>query len=206
MTALLFSWLQIKKEIKQPFNIFKYQIEINCPVYFILKMKKIILLLSISILTSCDIKPQKSEKEIQIEQTKETVLKAYYAALNGDIELWKTFLSDDFTFTLTGQLDVSKTYNLEEWLDLMDEFSSLLKGEIGQEVTGILSGENEAVIFMKGEMEGVGGKYENDYAMRYTLNSEGKISSQKEWMSDLLFVTQLYGQEICGEKKTIPIK
>ena len=59
---------------------------------------------------------------------------------------------------------------------------------------------------MKGEMEGVGGKYENDYAMRYTLNSEGKISSQKEWMSDLLFVTQLYGQEICGEKKTIPIK
>ena len=47
----------------------------------------------------------------------------------------------------------------------------------------------------------VGGKYENDYAFKYTLNDEGKIVSQKEYLSDLLLVTQLYGQEICGEKK-----
>ena len=41
----------------------------------------------------------------------------------------------------------------------------------------------------------------NDYAFKYTLNDEGKIVSQKEYLSDLLLVTQLYGQEICGEKK-----
>ena len=52
-------------------------------------------------------------------------------------------------------------------------------------------------------MEGVGGKYENDYAIKYTLNETGQIIEQKEYLSDILLATQLYGQEICGEKKTL---
>ena len=29
-------------------------------------------------------------------------------------------------------------------------------------------------------MEGIGGKYENEYAIKYTVNSEGKISNIRE--------------------------
>ena len=59
------------------------------------------------------------------------------------------------------------------------------------------------MVFAEGRMEGVGGKYENDYAIKYTLNETGQIIEQKEYLSDILLATQLYGQEICGEKKTL---
>jgi hypothetical protein len=48
-------------------------------------------------------------------------------------------------------------------------------------------------------MEGAFGEYNNDYALRYTFNSEGKVSNIKEWLSDILLATQLYGQNIKGE-------
>ena len=59
------------------------------------------------------------------------------------------------------------------------------------------------MVFAEGRMEGVGGKYENDYAIKYTLNETGKIVEQKEYLSDLLLAQRLYGQDLCGEKKTI---
>jgi hypothetical protein len=33
--------------------------------------------------------------------------------------------------------------------------------------------EELAMVFAEGRMEGVGGKYENDYAIKYTLNETG---------------------------------
>ena len=42
-----------------------------------------------------------------------------------------------------------------------------------------------------------------DYAIKYTLNNSGQIVEQKEYLSDILLATQLYGQEICGEKKPL---
>ena len=59
------------------------------------------------------------------------------------------------------------------------------------------------MVFAEGRMEGVGGKYENDYAIKYTLNETGQIIEQKEYLRDILLATQLYGQEICGDKKTL---
>ena len=77
-------------------------------------------------------------------------------------------------------------------------FGSLLKGEVGAEFGEIIAGENAAIVFTNGKMEGIGGKYENEYALKYTVNSEGKISNIKEWLSDILLATQLYGQQIEG--------
>ena len=70
------------------------------------------------------------------------------------------------------------------------------------QVSWIVDGRT-AMVFAEGRMEGVGGKYENDYAIKYTLNETGQIIEQKEYLSDILLATQLYGQEICGEKKTL---
>ena len=50
-------------------------------------------------------------------------------------------------------------------------------------------------------IEVINGEYNNDYIWLYSINEEGKVSSITEYLSDLLFVKQLYGQEICGEKK-----
>lgn len=165
-------------------------------------MKKLILLFVTSII-SCSTIEEKSVMEIKIEKNKEIVMEAYNAQMSGDIDKWKSLISEDWTFILTGQLDISKTYDWNEFLSFSEYFGSLLKGEIGSEFESILVGENEAMIFLKGKMEGVGGKYENDYAIRYILNNEGKITSQKEWLSDILLSTQLYGQEVCGEKRTL---
>ena len=112
-------------------------------------------------------------------------------------------LADNFTFTLTGQLDISKTYSWDEFLEFAGYFGTLLKGDVGVEYKGIIADERTAIIFAEGRMEGVGGKYENDYAIKYTLNNNGQIVEQKEYLSDILLATQLYGQEICGEKKSL---
>ena len=56
---------------------------------------------------------------------------------------------------------------------------------------------------LSGKAEGVSREYNNDYIWLYSINEEIKVSSITEYFSDILFVKQLYGQEICGEKKTM---
>ena len=166
-------------------------------------MKKRLFLSLAAVLISCNNKPVKSQREIITEKTREIVLKAFNAQMDGKIDLMKSMLADNFTFTLTGQLDISKTYSWEEFLEFAGYFGTLLKGDVGVEYKGIIADERTAIVFAEGRMEGVGGKYENDYAIKYTLNSSGQIVEQKEYLSDILLATQLYGQEICGEKKSL---
>ena len=168
------------------------------------KMKKILILfLSSLVIISCGEKPSKSKKELLTEQTRTTVLKAFNAQMEGKMDIMESLLADDFTFTLTGQLDISKTYTWDEYLEFAGYFATLLKGEIGVEYKGIIADERSAMVFAQGRMAGVGGKYENDYAIKYDLNQAGQIISQKEYLSDILLATQLYGQEVCGDKKLL---
>ena len=166
-------------------------------------MKNSLFILILIILFSCENKPVKSQKEILTETTKATVLKAFNAQMNGEIEVLKSQLAEEFTFVLTGQLDISKTYSWSEFLEFAGYFGSLLKGDVGAEYKGILVEGKTAMVFAEGRMEGVGGKYENDYAIKYTLNESGKIIEQKEYLSDLLLAQKIYGQDLCGKKITI---
>ena len=166
-------------------------------------MKNLLLLSLFLILSSCNNKPIKSQKEILTETTKATVLKAFNAQMAGEIEVMKSQLSEEFTFVLTGQLDISKTYSWDEFLEFAGYFGTLLTGDVGGEYKGIIVEGKTAIVFAEGRMEGIGGKYENDYAIKYTLNDNGKIIEQKEYLSDLLLAQKLYDQDLCGEKKTI---
>ena len=166
-------------------------------------MKNSLFILLLIILISCDNKPVKSQKEILTEITKATVLKAFNAQMAGEIEVMKSQMADEFTFILTGQLDISKTYSWNEFLEFAGYFGSLLKGDVGVEYKGILVDGKTAMVFAEGRMEGVGGKYENDYAIKYTLNENGKIIEQKEYLSDLLLAQRLYGQDLCGDKLSL---
>ena len=163
-------------------------------------MKNSLFILLLIILFSCENKPVKSQKEILTETTKATVLKAFNAQMDGEIEVLKSQLAEEFTFVLTGQLDISKTYSWSEFLEFAGYFGSLLKGDVGAEYKGILVEGKTAMVFAEGRMEGVGGKYENDYAIKYTLNESGKIIEQKEYLSDLLLAQKIYGQDLCGKK------
>ena len=119
-------------------------------------MKKLIILLfiSTSFLSCTNI----SEREKKINATEEIVLKTYNAQLSGDVETLKSLVSDDFTMTLTGKLDISGTYDWDSFMEFNKYFGSLLIGEVGGEFTDIISGENAAVVFLNGKMEGIGGK------------------------------------------------
>ena len=165
-------------------------------------MKNLLLLSLFLILSSCNNKPIKSQKEILTETTKATVLKAFNAQMAGEIEVMKSQLAEEFTFVLTGQLDISKTYSWDEFLEFAGYFGTLLTGDVGGEYKGIIVEGKTAIVFAEGRMEGIGGKYENDYAIKYTLNDNGKIIEQKEYLSDLLLAQKLYDQDLCGEKKT----
>ena len=166
-------------------------------------MKNLLLLSLFLILSSCNNKPIKSQKELLTETTKATVLKAFNAQMAGEIEVMKSQLAEEFTFVLTGQLDISKTYSWDEFLEFAGYFGTLLTGDVGGEYKGIIVEGKTAIVFAEGRMEGIGGKYENDYAIKYTLNDNGKIIEQKEYLSDLLLAQKLYDQDLCGEKKTI---
>ena len=166
-------------------------------------MKNLLLLSLFLILSSCNNKPIKSQKEILTETTKATVLKAFNAQMAGEIEVMKSQLAEEFTFVLTGQLDISKTYSWDEFLEFAGYFGTLLTGDVGGEYKGIIVEGKTAIVFAEGRMEGIGGKYENDYAIKYTLNDDGKIIEQKEYLSDLLLAQKLYDQDLCGEEKTI---
>ena len=161
----------------------------------LMTMKKITLLSIILLAFSCS---TISEREKRINSVEEISLKAYNAQIAGDIETFKSLLSEDFTYTLNGELDISQTYDWEEYMKFAGYFGSLLTGKPGGEFTGIIAGEDAAIIFANGKMEGIGGKYENEYALRYSVNPEGKVSELKEWLSDILLATQLYGQQIEG--------
>ena len=155
-------------------------------------MKKIIFVSLSILLLSCSQEQVKSEREKSIDNTKEIVMKFYTAQVGGDIETMKSMISDDFEYTLNGQLDISNTYNWDGYMEFMGEFVSLLKGEIGAEFLEIIPSENTAIVFAEGRMEGIAGKY--------VVNKDGKVSILKEYLSDLLLAQKLYGQDLCGEK------
>mgnify|MGYP006259270059 CR=1 FL=1 len=122
-------------------------------------MKKHKLLIIILLISSCS---QISEREMKINETEEVALKVFNAQLSGDIDTFKSFLSDDVTITLTGQLDISQTYDWDNYMKMAGYFGSLLTGQIGGEFKGIIAGENSAVIFADGKMEGAFGISQNN--------------------------------------------
>ena len=94
-------------------------------------MKKLIIVLSISLsLFSC---VNISEREMKINNTEEIVLKVYNAQISGDIETFKSLVSEDFTMTLTGKLDISKTYDWDSFMEFNQYFYKFLSKCLGRE-------------------------------------------------------------------------
>ena len=67
-------------------------------------MKKLFLLILIISIISCEQKIIKSENEILIERNNSIVSKNFKAYNTADFETFESTISDDFTFTLRGEL------------------------------------------------------------------------------------------------------
>ena len=92
-------------------------------------MKKLFLLILIISIISCEQKIIKSENEILIERNNSIVSKNFKAYNTADFETFESTISDDFTFTLRGELDISGTYTYNELLQTASAFQSLLKNQ-----------------------------------------------------------------------------
>jgi len=167
------------------------------------KMKNFTIISFLILFFSCNQDISKSENEILIDRNNSIVTKNFQAYNSGNFDVFKSTLSDDFTFTLKGELDISGTYSYDGLLEAAGGFQSLLKNGWKGNVDKIISGINGSVIVLSGEAEGVNGTYNNDYIWLYSINDQGQISNITEYLSDILFIKQLYGQEICGEKKLL---
>ena len=93
-------------------------------------MKKIVFLSTVLCAFSCS---TISEREKRINSVEKIAFNAYNAQMRGDIETFKSLLSADFTFILNGELDISQTYDWDEYMKFAAYFGSLLKGEVGTE-------------------------------------------------------------------------
>ena len=68
-------------------------------------MKKIILIFLIAYTFSCS---SISEKEKRINSVEKIASNAYNVQMSGDVETFKSLLSEDFTFILNGEFDISQ--------------------------------------------------------------------------------------------------
>ena len=90
-------------------------------------MKKLFFLITLILIISCEQTNSKSGNEILIERNNTIVSKNFEAYNNGDFEVFESTISDDFTFTLRGELDISGTYTYQELLKAAGAFQSLYK-------------------------------------------------------------------------------
>ena len=138
-------------------------------------MKNFIIISFLILFFSCGQDISKSKNEILIDRNNSIVTKNFQAYNTGNFEVFKSTLSDNFTFTVNGELDISGTYSYDQLLEAAGGFQSLLKNGWKGNVDKIISGINGSVIVLTGEAEGVNGTYNNDYIWLYSINDQGQI-------------------------------
>ena len=95
-------------------------------------MKKVLLITLSLFMLKCSQQQVKSEREKSIDITKEIVMKFYTAQVGGDIETMKSMVSEDFEYTLNGQLDITTSPNkgtqikIEIPLNLINSFQFIV--------------------------------------------------------------------------------
>ena len=92
-------------------------------------MKNFTIISFLILFFSCNQDISKSENEILIDRNNSIVTKNFQAYNSGNFDIFKSTLSDDFTFTLKGELDISGTYSYDGLLEAAGGFQSLLKNK-----------------------------------------------------------------------------
>ena len=160
------------------------------------------------LLVSCSSNIQESiERKLEVEKnrevTKNIVEKNWGYISSGDMEGFKTTVSDDFKFILSGTLKwndgrpLSRTY--EGYDSFMNDFLvpdlETIPGGLIFHLDEMIIDEKSAAVIWHGESEALYGEYNNKYVYVYQVNDEGLVESLTEYTDLLLSASSLLGQE-----------
>ena len=158
----------------------------------------------ISIIISCQIYTQKSEKELKTEISEKIVLKNFEYISSGDMDSFQKTISNDFKFILSGTLKwndgkpLSRTY--EGYDSFINEFLTpalaTMPNGLKFNFDKIIADDTGAAVIWHGESEALYDTYNNKYVYVYEINKEGLVSSITEYTDLLLSASSLLGQKI----------
>ena len=161
-------------------------------------MKNILLiLLSTTIVVSCQNQIQKSEKELKSEANLK-IAQSFFDNLFTNPEVSKSLLHNDFTFSWMGIIEQGGVlWNRD---NLFDEYfkniiPEILPNGIVLNTVDIIYDENGVAIIQEGDAEGKNGEYDNKYVWIFKMK-DGLIYSLREYNSDILVATQLYDYKL----------
>ena len=161
-------------------------------------MKNILLiLLSTTIIISCQNQIQKSEKELKSEANLK-MAQSFFDNLFYKSEVSKSLLHDDFTFL--GWYVIEQGGVLWDRDNLFDEYfkniiPEILPNGIILNTVDTIYDENGVAIIQEGDAEGKNGEYDNKYVWFFKMK-DGLIYSLREYNSDILVATQLYDYKL----------
>ena len=161
-------------------------------------MKNILLiLLSTTIVVSCQNQIQKSEKELKSEANLK-IAQSFFDNLFTNPEVSKSLLHNDFTFSWMGIIEQGGVlWNRD---NLFDEYfkniiPEILPNGIVFNTVDTIYDENGVAIIQEGDAEGKNGEYDNKYVWIFKMK-DGLIYSLREYNSDILVATQLYDYKL----------
>ena len=165
-------------------------------------MKNILLILiSATIIISCQNQPQKSEKELKSEENLK-MAQSFFDNLFTNPEVSKSLLHNDFTFSWMGIIEQGGVlWNRDNLFDEYFKFiiPEILPNGIILNTVDTIYDENGVAIIQEGDAEGKNGEYDNKYVWIFKMK-DGLIYSLREYNSDILVATKLY------DYKLIPIE
>ena len=168
-------------------------------------MKNIlIILLSTTIIVSCQNQTQKSEKELKSEISESIVLKNFDFISNGDMDSFQKTISNDFKFILSGTLKwndgkpLSRTYKGYDSFvnDFLTPALATMPNGLKFNFDKIIANDTGAAVIWHGESEALYDTYNNKYVYVYEVNDKGLVSSITEYTDLLLSASSLLGQKI----------
>ena len=161
-------------------------------------MKNILLiLLSTTIVVSCQNQIQKSEKELNSEANLK-MAQSFFDNLFTNPEVSKSLLHNDFTFSWMGIIEQGGVlWNRD---NLFDEYfkniiPEILPNGIVLNTVDTIYDENGVAIIQEGDAEGKNGEYDNKYVWIFKMK-DGLIYSLREYNSDIFVATQLYDYKL----------
>ena len=156
-------------------------------------MKNLILLISLSIVTSCNTKKQSSQEDFNLEMAQK-----FLDNIILNPEIAKSLLHDEFTFSWMGLIEQGgKIWNKD---NLFNEYfktiiPEILPNGIILKTIDSISDNNGVAIVQEGDAVGKNGEYDNKYVWIFKMK-DGLIFSVREYNSDILVATQLYDYKI----------
>ena len=117
----------------------------------------------------------------------ETIRAAYTAFVQGDLNGYLGYCTDNITFTVPGKGKISGTYKRDEFISpWVGRVLELTNGTFRENVNDIVANDDRGVVLVTHEFERNNKKFKYDCAHIYRIK-DGKLDSFEEYPADLYY-------------------